>query len=73
VGLAGDFGGDPMPVGLEDTSTYPALFAELIQRGWKDEDLKKLAGLNLIRTLRGAEAEAARLQKTVKPSTVMYR
>ncbi|MES2128554.1 MAG: dipeptidase [Pseudomonadota bacterium] len=73
VGLAGDFGGSPMPVGLEDTSTYPALFAELMTRGWKDADLKKLAGLNLIRTMRGAEAEAARLQKTSKPSTVMYR
>jgi membrane dipeptidase len=58
-----------MPAGLEDVSTYPALFAELIKRGWNDADLKKLAGLNLIRTLRDAEAVAARLQKTRKPST----
>jgi membrane dipeptidase len=69
VGLAADFGGAPMPVGLEDTSTYPALFAELIRRGWSDADLKKLAGANLIRTMRAAEGVAARLQKTRKPST----
>lgn len=69
VGLAADYGGAPMPVGLEDTSTYPVLFAELIRRGWSDADLKKLAGANLIRTMRGAEGVAARLQKTRKPST----
>jgi membrane dipeptidase len=69
VGLAADFGGDPMPVGLEDVATYPALFAELIKRGWLDADLKKLAGQNLIRTLRDAETVAARLQTLRKPST----
>ncbi len=69
VGLAADYGGAPMPVGLEDTSTYPVLFAELIRRGWSDADLKKLAGANLIRAMRGAEQVAARLQKTRKPST----
>lgn len=69
VGLAADFGGAPMPAGLEDVTTYPALFAELIARGWSDADLRKLAGLNLIRALREAETVAARLQKVRKPST----
>jgi membrane dipeptidase len=69
VGLAADFGGAPMPAGLEDVATYPALFAELIARGWSDADLRKLAGLNLIRALREAESVAARLQKVRKPST----
>jgi membrane dipeptidase len=69
VGLAADFGGAPMPVGLEDVATYPALFAELIRRGWIDADLRKLAGRNLIRSLRDAETVAARLQKVRKPST----
>jgi membrane dipeptidase len=69
VGLAADYGGAPMPEGLENVATYPVLFAELIKRGWNDADLKKLAGLNLIRTLRDAETVAARLQKTRKPST----
>ena len=43
------------PVGLEDVSKYPELFAELIRRGWSDEDLLKLAGKNLVRALTRAE------------------
>ena len=70
VGIGSDFDGiDETPVGLEDSSKYPALFAELIRRGWSDDDLKKLAGRNLLRALRGAEATARRLQQTTRPST----
>jgi membrane dipeptidase len=68
VGIGSDFAGVPMPVGLEDVSRYPYLFAELIRRGWSDADLRKLAGENLIRTLEGAEATAARLQRETKAS-----
>jgi membrane dipeptidase len=70
VGIGSDFDGiDFAPVGLEDTSKFPALFAELIHRGWSDADLKKLAGQNLLRVLHTAEAVAARLQQTRQPST----
>ena len=70
VGIGSDFDGiTNTPVGLEDVSTFPALFAELIRRGWSDEDLRKLAGRNALRMLRGAEATAARLQKERQPST----
>lgn len=70
VGIGGDFDGiDTTPVGLEDVSSYPRLFAELIRRGWSDADLKKLAGENVLRALRAAEATAARLQKEREPST----
>ena len=70
VGIGSDFDGiDETPVGLEDSSKYPALFAELIRRGWSDGDLRKLAGQNLLRALRGAEATARRLQQTTRPST----
>jgi membrane dipeptidase len=70
VGIGSDFDGiDTVPQGLEDVSKFPELFAELIRRGWSDGDLKKLAGQNLLRVLRGAEATAARLQKTRPPST----
>lgn len=68
VGLAADFDGGATTEGLQDVSTYPALFAELIQRGWKDADLAKLAGGNLIRAFAQAEQVAARLQKTRAPS-----
>lgn len=47
---------DRTPQGLEDVSKYPNLFAELLARGWAETDLEKLAGLNLLRALRGAEA-----------------
>jgi membrane dipeptidase len=70
VGIGSDFDGiDYTPVGLEDVSTFPALFAELVRRGWSDADLKKLAGENLLRVLRQAEAVARRLQKERPPST----
>ena len=70
VGIGSDFDGiDTVPEGLEDVSTFPQLFADLIRRGWSDADLKKLAGQNLLRALRATEATARRLQKTREPST----
>jgi len=68
VGIAGDYYGSNNPDGLEDVSTYPALFAELIRRGWSDADLAKLAGGNLVRAFARAEQVAARLQKERTPS-----
>jgi membrane dipeptidase len=69
VGIASDFWGGEMPVGLEDVSKYPELFAELIRRGWRDADLRKLAGENLLRAFARAEAVAQRLQRERPPST----
>jgi membrane dipeptidase len=70
VGIGGDFDGiTEVVVGLEDVSKYPALFAELAHRGWSDDDLRKLAGENILRVLEQAEQVAARLQKTRHPST----
>jgi len=61
VGLGGDFDGTPdVTVGLADVSTYPALFAELLARGWTEPDCAALAGGNLLRVLRAAESFAAR-------------
>jgi membrane dipeptidase len=64
VGIGGDFDGITEVVeGLEDVSTYPALFAELARRGWSDNDLRKLAGENFLRVFAQAEAVAKRLQR----------
>ena len=64
VGIGGDFDGiAETVVGLEDVSTYPALFAELARRGWTEAELRKLAGENALRALQGAEATAARLRR----------
>jgi membrane dipeptidase len=55
VGIGGDFDGTPVtPVGLDDVSRYPALFAELQRRRWSEADLAALAGGNILRTLRAA-------------------
>lgn len=71
VGIGSDYDGvdDDLPVGLEDLSNYPDLFAELIVRGWSDADLRKLAGENVLRALETAEKVAARLQRERAPST----
>ncbi|MGI8508701.1 MAG: dipeptidase [Gemmatimonadaceae bacterium] len=71
VGIGGDFDGtgDEKIVGLEDVSTYPALFAELARRGWSDADMRKLADQNVLRALEQAESVARRLQKIRPPST----
>ncbi len=70
VGIGSDFDGIPTyVVGLEDVSKFPALFEELARRGWSDEDLGKLAGENLLRVMREAEAVARRVRRERPPST----
>jgi membrane dipeptidase len=65
VGIGGDYdGNDEWPVGMEDVSTYPVLFAELVRRGWSDRDLAKLARGNILRVMREAEAVAARPRRS---------
>ncbi len=57
VGLGSDFDGcDPMPAGLEDVSCYPALIAELVERGWSDDDIAALTRRNILRVLADAES-----------------
>src|SRR5437870_3014828 len=60
VGLGSDFDGiTEVPVGLEDVSKFPDLLAELLRRGWSEQDVKKVAGLNALRVLRATEQVAA--------------
>lgn len=69
VGIGSDFDGISTHVqGLEDVATFPALFVELARRGWSDDDLRKLAGENLLRVMRAAESAARRLQRAREPS-----
>ena len=71
VGIGSDFDGiTTTPEGLDSVAAYPLLFAELIRRGYTDEQLKGIAGLNVLRVMRKAEAVAARLQKERPPSDV---
>ena len=70
VGLGSDFDGIEVTTqGLDGVNRFPALLEELARRGWNDEDLAKLAGGNLLRVMRGAEAAGAKLRATEGPSS----
>jgi membrane dipeptidase len=69
VGIGGDFDGvSSLPRGLEGVDGYPALLTELMRRGWTEADIRKLAGENILRVMRQAEATAVRLQRQRGPS-----
>lgn len=58
IGIGSDFFGWINPDGLEDTTVFPSLVAELIRRGWSEENLEKLAGGNMLRAMRAVENAA---------------
>ena len=69
VGIGSDFdGGELLPDGLQDVSGFPNLLGELLRRGYTDDEVRKIAGGNVLRVMRGAEAAAERLQATRQPS-----
>ena len=81
VGIGADFDGmsDAHITGLEDVSNYPAVFEELVTRGWKDDALRKLAGENFLRVLRAVEARRQRdrdrraiAESVARPSAVAH-
>lgn len=60
IGMGGDFDGiGDTTAGMEDVSTYPALFTELARRGYSQADLEKISSRNMMRVLKAAEAYAA--------------
>lgn len=69
VGIGSDLDGiSSTPVGLEDVATFPALVAELLRRGWSEDDVKQVVGRNVLRVMRDVERVAARLQRERGPS-----
>jgi membrane dipeptidase len=71
IGVGADLDGiSTTPEGLDSVASYPVLFAELVRRGYTDEQLKGIAGLNVLRVMRRVEAVAARLQKERPASDV---
>ena len=61
VGIGSDYDGvgDSLPVGLKDVSSYPNLIAGLLERGYSEEDVRKILGENLLRVWEEVEAYAA--------------
>jgi membrane dipeptidase len=71
VGIGSDFygaQGDDLIEGLEDVSHFPDLVAELVRRGWSDEDLAKVSRENLLRVFSDVEKCAVKLQQVRPPS-----
>ena len=63
LGLGADYDGIKAPArGMEDVSTYPVLTAELLKRGYSDDEIIAINGGNVLRCLEKIEAVAARLQ-----------
>lgn len=62
IGIGGDFDGGGGCEGLEDVSKYPELTLELMRRGYTNEEIAKVLGLNVLRAMREAERVAASLQ-----------
>ncbi|HEY5776874.1 MAG TPA: dipeptidase [Xanthomonadales bacterium] len=75
VGIGGDFygqSGDDLVVGLEDVSRYPYLIAELLRRGWSEENIAKLTRNNLLRVFGQVEKVAQHLQAERPPSLMRF-
>jgi membrane dipeptidase len=73
IGLGGDFDGITSVVeGLEDVSKYPTLTAELLRRGYRDEEIKKILGLNVLRVMRAVEKVSATMQKQRPASAMLF-
>ncbi|KAL7854699.1 hypothetical protein SRHO_G00168890 [Serrasalmus rhombeus] len=65
VGFGGDYDGVArVPTGLEDVSKYPDLVAELLRRGWTDDEIKDALGRNLIRVFQDVETVRDTLRNT---------
>jgi membrane dipeptidase len=73
IGIGSDYDGtSSLPVGLEDVSTYPALVVELLRRGYTDDEIRKILGLNVLRVMRAVERVAADLQHDTPPSEAVF-
>ncbi|MCE9533177.1 MAG: dipeptidase, partial [Planctomycetes bacterium] len=61
VGLGSDFDGiNAVPIQLEDVATFPLITQELLNRGYKKDEILKVLGGNLLRVMREAERVAGK-------------
>lgn len=75
VGLSGTYGREtdtPRTTGLEDTSCYPSLITELLDRGWDDTAITDLTWGNAARVLRDTEfaSRAAQGRRPASTATI---
>jgi membrane dipeptidase len=74
VGIGSDFDGvgDSLPEGLKDVTTYPALIAELLHRGYTEEQLIAILGGNLMRVWGAVEAYAQSQAVSLASPAALY-
>ena len=52
VGLGSDFDGvSALPLGMEDVTRLPRIAQALLDRGYSDDDVKKMLGGNMLRVM----------------------
>lgn len=69
IGIGSDFDGmSDTPVGLENVSKYPMLTAEMMRRGYADEEISKIFSLNILRVMRQTESVSGALKLKRGPS-----
>jgi len=62
VGLGSDFDGAIMPEGMEDCSHLPQITDALVRKGYRDEDIRKILGGNLLRVMEQAQKVSHEMQ-----------
>ncbi len=62
VGLGSDFDGATMPEGMEDCSKLPRLTETLLQKGYSEEDVRKILGGNILRVMGEVERVSREMQ-----------
>ena len=62
VGLGSDFDGADMPDGMEDCSKLPRLTEAMLRKGYKEEDIRKILGRNILRVMEQSEKVSRELQ-----------
>ncbi|KXJ87925.1 membrane dipeptidase [Microdochium bolleyi] len=71
VGIASDFDGMYAAVqGLDDASTYPVLVAEMLARGWSDDEVLDLMGRNLMRVMDAVDAVSEEMRHELPSSAI---
>jgi membrane dipeptidase len=68
VGLGSDYDGvgPTLPIGLKDVSAYPNLIAELLKRGYSEDDIQKICSGNIFRVWDDVNGVAENMQATAK-------
>lgn len=73
IGIAGDYDGIHYTIkGLEDVSTYLNILIELTNRGWTEEEIRKICSENFLRVFENIEKVSAQLKLETQPSLVNF-